>query len=166
MRKSLVLLSLIFCFLILGVGCTDMNELLSTNKEMTSNFYINDSVNIDDIVYNVYNVEFCDSIPSTLGGEIKSDYTFVYIKIKITNNSRITETLDCSMFTLYAPNLMEYNAIDYIYMYNRMNLYDLPAGFEKDFHLVFEIPNKQEGTYMLERFFWTKDNLLINLKNK
>ena len=144
MRKSLVLLSLIFCFLILGVGCTDMNELLSTNKEMTSNFYINDSVNIDDIVYNVYNVEFCDSIPSTLGG--------------------ITETLDCSMFTLYAPNLMEYNAIDYIYMYNRMNLYDLPAGFEKDFHLVYEIPNKQEGTYMLERFFWTKDNLLINLK--
>lgn len=121
---------------------------------------------VDDISYRVYDAAICKSIPSTSGGKIKTDNYFMYLKIRITNNSKSSKSLYLGDFTLISPSGSHYEPTDYIFMYNRMKNAKLGAGFTEKYYIVFEIPHKEyDGDYKLsinEYFwFWNTDPYII-----
>lgn len=89
-------------------GAEDESE--KENQESEINFcYMDENLIVDDMSYKLYDASIQKIIPSTLGGVIDTDYYFMYIKIKITNDSNSSKNLYLSDFSLYTPSVKYYN---------------------------------------------------------
>ena len=134
-------------------------------EETEINFcYMDENLIIDDMYYNLYEASIQKTIPNTLGGVIDTDYYFMYIKIKITNNTRSSKNLYLSNFTLRSPSGNTYEPTDYIYMFNRMKNAKLGAGFSEKYYIVFEIPKKEtNGDYklVLDEYWFASDPYIV-----
>ena len=169
LRKDFTRIFLLL-FIIISVfglcACGNEKPDNSDDKEEVNFCNMYEDLIEDDIYYRVYEASIQKTIPSTLGGTIKTDYFFMYIKIKITNNSKRSKDLFLSNFTLTSPSGKTYEAKDYVYMYNRMKNATIGAGFSKEYYIVYEIPEKEtDGNYKLviDKYllFWKTDPYII-----
>ena len=168
-KKTFLICFFIFLVAILVCGCSfgsSKDSDTEQNEEPMKFYYMNENLIDDDICYKVYEATIQKAIPTTLGTEITTNNFFVYIKINITNYSHESKYLYLSDFQLFSPSGNQYEATDYIFIYNRMNSEKLGAGFSNDFYMVFEIPYiESDGDYKLainESFwFWEDDPYII-----
>lgn len=152
------LIIVIILGLIISVFITNRDE----NVQMYG--YMQEDFTFDNMTFNVYDASFRRSIPSTLGVDIETDYYFVYIKIRITNNDKETRNLYSSNFELQSPNESIYEPKTYRYMVNRLDDVELAPGFSGQYNLAFEVPEILEGDYNLKiDFIFESDDPYIIL---
>ena len=151
-----------FLSIIIVIGLI-LSIFLPNDENTQTSGYMQEDFTFDNITFNVYDAAFRSSIPSSLGDDIRTNYYFIYIKIRITNNDKESRSFSSSDFELQSPNESIYEPKTYRYMANRLDNVELAPGFSGQYNLAFEVPERMEEDYYLkiDFTFESKDPYII-----
>ena len=161
---------IITCLVVFVVTFIIVLSLLTSTDYTSNTCYIGETaVNKDNVAFTVTNVQNTQQLGSGYLSE-NTDYNFVLITVKVTNNSNKNITISGSCADLYNSSGTKYESQTSLNV-NYIISEDIGAGISKTFKIVFETPKTtSQETYILKigynSYTPSSQRVSIILKNK